>query len=68
MDPATFLTELTGRKVYRVAVDYAIVAWLPIQAAPILRGYPPLFFEFFGGSSRTNDQDTSAVSPVSYFI
>src|SRR6184192_3429233 len=36
MDPATFLTELKRRKVYRVAVAYAIVAWLQIQAASIL--------------------------------
>src|SRR6266511_4859169 len=36
MDPATFLTELKRRKVYRVAVAYAIVAWLVIQAASIL--------------------------------
>src|SRR5947208_2253328 len=36
MDPGTFLTELKRRKVYRVAVAYAIVAWLLIQAASIL--------------------------------
>src|SRR5438046_146107 len=36
MDPATFLTELKRRKVYRVAVAYALVAWLLIQAASIL--------------------------------
>src|SRR5437660_409781 len=36
MDPATFLTELKRRKIYRVAVAYAIVAWLLIQAASIL--------------------------------
>ena len=36
MDPATFLTELKRRKVYPVAVAYAIVAWLLIQAASIL--------------------------------
>src|SRR5215212_2041282 len=36
MDPTTFLTELKRRKVYRVAVAYAIVAWLLIQAASIL--------------------------------
>ena len=36
MDPAAFFTELTRRKVYRVAVAYAIVAWLLIQAASIL--------------------------------
>jgi TolB-like protein/Flp pilus assembly protein TadD len=36
MDPATFLTELKRRKVYRVAAAYAIVAWLLIQAASIL--------------------------------
>jgi hypothetical protein len=27
---------------------------------------PIYFLEFFGGSSRTNDHETSAVSPVSY--
>ena len=36
MDPATFFTELKRRKVYRVAVAYAIVAWLLVQAASIL--------------------------------
>jgi TolB-like protein len=36
MDPATFFTELKRRKVYRVAVAYAIVAWLLIQVASIL--------------------------------
>ena len=36
MDPAAFLSELKRRKVYRVAVAYAIVAWLLIQAASIL--------------------------------
>src|SRR5256886_16102737 len=36
MDPATFLTELKRRKIYRVAVAYAIVAWLLLQAASIL--------------------------------
>ncbi len=36
MDPARFFTELKRRKVYRVAVAYAIVAWLLIQAASIL--------------------------------
>jgi len=36
MDPAAFFTELKRRKVYRVAVAYAIVAWLSIQAASIL--------------------------------
>jgi TolB-like protein/Flp pilus assembly protein TadD len=36
MDPGTFLAELKRRKVYRVAVAYAIVAWLLIQAASIL--------------------------------
>src|SRR5881275_3407763 len=36
MDPGTFLTELKRRKVYRVAVAYAVVAWLLIQAASIL--------------------------------
>ncbi|HST30823.1 MAG TPA: hypothetical protein VLK27_08300 [Chthoniobacterales bacterium] len=36
MDLGTFFTELKRRKVYRVAVAYAIVAWLLIQAASIL--------------------------------
>jgi TolB-like protein/Flp pilus assembly protein TadD len=36
MDPGTFFTELKRRKVYRVAVAYAIVAWLLVQAASIL--------------------------------
>src|SRR6476469_2352173 len=36
MDLAAFFTELKRRKVYRVAVGYAIVAWLLIQAASIL--------------------------------
>src|SRR6478672_6941263 len=36
MDLATFFTELKRRKVYRVAVAYAIVAWLLVQAASIL--------------------------------
>ena len=36
MDPAIFFTELKRRKVYRVAVAYAIVAWLLIQATSIL--------------------------------
>ena len=36
MDPATFFTELKRRKVYRVAVAYAVAAWLLIQAASIL--------------------------------
>jgi hypothetical protein len=31
-----FFTELKRRKVYRVAVAYAIVAWLLIQAASVL--------------------------------
>ena len=36
MDPAAFFTELKRRKVYRVAVAYAVVAWLLIQAGSIL--------------------------------
>ena len=36
MDPAAIFTELKRRKVYRVAVAYAIVAWLLVQAASIL--------------------------------
>src|SRR3982751_179362 len=33
---ASFFTELRRRNVYKVAVAYAIVAWLLIQAASIL--------------------------------
>src|SRR5437870_624087 len=50
MDPATFLTELKRRKVYRVAVAYAIAAWLLIQAASILFptfGAPPWVMKVF---------------------
>ncbi|HCP90493.1 MAG TPA: hypothetical protein DIT76_00365 [Spartobacteria bacterium] len=36
MDPKTFFGELKRRNVYRVAVAYAVVAWLLIQAASIL--------------------------------
>jgi len=36
MDPATFFTEPKRRKVYSVAVAYAIVAWLLVQAGSIL--------------------------------
>ena len=33
MDPKKFLGELKRRNVYKVAVAYAVVAWLLIQAA-----------------------------------
>ncbi len=36
MNPRTFFTELKRRNVYKVAVAYAIVSWLLIQAASIL--------------------------------
>jgi hypothetical protein len=36
MKTANFLTELKRRDVYKVAVAYAVVAWLLIQAASIL--------------------------------
>src|SRR3954465_1378095 len=36
MNPHNFLSELKRRNVYKVAVAYAIVAWLLIQAASIL--------------------------------
>jgi len=35
MSPRRFLAELKRRNVYKVAVAYAIVAWLLIQAASI---------------------------------
>jgi TolB-like protein/cytochrome c-type biogenesis protein CcmH/NrfG len=36
VNPTNFLTELKRRNVYKVAVAYAVVAWLLIQAASIL--------------------------------
>jgi TolB-like protein len=36
MDPKNFFGELKRRNVYKVAIAYAIVAWLLIQAASIL--------------------------------
>src|ERR671935_2216875 len=36
MDPRNFFAELKRRNVYKVAVAYAVVAWLIIQAASIL--------------------------------
>src|SRR2546423_4236964 len=35
MDPKNFFAELKRRNVYKVAVAYAVVAWLTIQAASI---------------------------------
>ena len=36
MDPKNFFAELKRRNVYKVAVAYAVVAWLVIQAASIV--------------------------------
>src|SRR2546421_8291288 len=36
MDPGQFFAELKRRNVYKVAVAYAVIAWLLIQAASIL--------------------------------
>src|SRR5882724_5599819 len=36
MNPRTFFAELKRRNVYKVAITYAVVAWLLIQAASIL--------------------------------
>src|SRR5205823_13879721 len=36
MDPRNFFAELKRRNVYKVAVAYAVIAWLFIQAASIL--------------------------------
>jgi hypothetical protein len=36
MKLSNFLAELRRRNVYKVAVAYAVVAWLLIQAASIL--------------------------------
>jgi hypothetical protein len=37
MDPGRFFAELRRRNVYKVAVAYAIVAWLLIQIATFSR-------------------------------
>jgi hypothetical protein len=36
LNPKNFFVELKRRNVYKVAIAYAIVAWLVIQAASIL--------------------------------
>jgi len=36
MNPKNFFGELKRRNVYKVAITYAVVAWLVIQAASIL--------------------------------
>src|SRR2546423_11002451 len=36
MDPKNFFAELKRRNVYKVAVAYAVIAWLLIQAGSIL--------------------------------
>src|SRR6266446_2901962 len=36
MNPKKFFTELKRRNVYKVAIAYAVVAWLLMQAASIL--------------------------------
>jgi adenylate cyclase len=36
MNSGNFFTELKRRNVYKVAVTYAVVSWLLIQAASIL--------------------------------
>src|SRR5438094_3984255 len=36
MNPSNFFAELKRRNVYKVAVAYAVVSWLLIQAASIL--------------------------------
>ena len=36
MDPKNFFAELKRRNVYKVAVAYAVVAWLLLQGASIV--------------------------------
>src|SRR4051794_31191454 len=36
MNPRNFFAELKRRNVYKVAITYAVVAWLLVQAASIL--------------------------------
>ena len=36
MNPKTFFVELKRRNVYKVAVAYAVIAWLLIQAGSVL--------------------------------
>ena len=45
MDAKTFFRELKRRNVYRVAVTYAVIAWLLIEAASLL---------FSGHAERTS--------------
>lgn len=42
MNPKVFFSELKRRNVYKVAVAYAVIAWLLIQAAP-RGGHAPQF-------------------------
>jgi len=48
MNPGNFFAELKRRNVYKVAVAYAVVAWLLIQASSIFFpafDAPPSFME-----------------------
>jgi adenylate cyclase len=45
MDAKTFFSELKRRNVYKVATAYAVIAWLLIEAASVLR---------FGHEERTS--------------
>jgi hypothetical protein len=45
MDARTFFSELKRRNVYKVATVYAVIAWLLIEAASVLR---------FGHEERTS--------------
>jgi hypothetical protein len=44
VNPSDFLADLKRRNIYKVAVAYAVVAWLLIQAASTVRDAFPRVF------------------------
>src|SRR5688572_25744090 len=63
--PDPSLAPRKRRRLTRLRLRCSDVLLVSHVRRSLLRGY---FFEFLGGSSRINDQETSAVSPVSYSI
>jgi adenylate cyclase len=59
MDAKTFLSELKRRNVYKVAVAYAVIAWLLIETASIL---------FSGHEERTSAVTVLVVIVVLGFV
>ncbi len=50
MDPMNFFAELRRRNVYRVAVAYAIIAWLLVQIAT--QTFPFFAIPMWAGAAR----------------